>query len=1264
MQAITEKKEEALREIDQKTFESLQDIAEAKSQNTKNLKATQTQTVENPTTLSEKEKKELQSYLIDLYRKDYLKTDLSPLLPGVEIDLEKVYVPLKMERRRGNSVKTTNIHSLHGVFHCKRIQAKTIFISGDAGMGKTTFCRKLISEWCHAHSTSSDISGNTQKHRGTFLSITSQKNISDHTESSSGSSSSVSADGKIVADVHDTADLIGTTLTDKYKVMKQFDFLFFVSLRDTYKERSVEEMTLNQLLRTKKMREHFKFLVENETEKILYILDGLDEWTPQTPLPKHPNVTKGLPVSSLDGHFTTLFTSRPWKVEMLRPKLREYDFDLSIIGIEKTDSKRLVWLIFDEIISDKDEIDTNAVMFLQEVEKMEMECLCSVPLLLKLLICLWEKDQELADSQTGIYSSIISKLCSLAVKRFSDNDKFQHWVSQLEGKDRILPPSLNHESALLKFAALMYTLGKFSFENISHKSQGGALVFKDKDLTDHGLSEAEYELSLKIGLLSKKKVIGSLKMSPVRCISFMHKTFQEYFAALYISMVFEQNRTVDEKVREYFTSSETIMGLLRVITFVKEMCPALIDKATEQVGINEKDFIITIEESKLTLQANLNNNTKLVAEFFMTYQVHEILVKSSNFGIYYLRPQMEMRNLEVLEFHTVKMTSSALKRMLESLPETSSGVSLKLCHVVVRNPRSGLDYIHVSITLNNLKSIEIDFMNMCGIETQFSKHMKTIDCVKYHEVDMNEKELEQLLGSIRDTDKDIVLMFNDIHLKNVRNEDSNILSQTINRTTNFQEFSFETKYLKGVTFFWSGKQLSCMNMRFSEATKPVDELCVLMERVILDGDLATIFTIKTNDSFQKTNSLKLINIEIKDNVLCELLQNEKMVRLRSLQLYNITITQTSSHTQQLALPCEVLGIKRGNIFNNMSIRFSKAVSSISVENVTMPIKCCLELLSGVKREHCKLELRNVSFTNILHSLHGPSNSESNINGTLCSESLAICQTDRAEIENDLNEALVWIILGSNIDSFTLDSIFWTNTCSSGEHIDLKEVYHSKCQGNLQSRQMLKSLYLRRISLTEKCLCSLFDYISSASVRPALAFFGGPEVHFEFGPDMTDIRLEDLTLTTHAFSVLIGSRYGVRNKFRENILSVVLDNITLIDTFNSYTEVTCKFPRILTIKRTNLLDLAVLFRSDSDALQYSHLTEILFENVTLTEKALCKMNESAREVFPSVEVELDDDNTANCKTIKRMRLRGLDDPLPELIGSGLFASTIDIKRTNI
>ncbi|XP_053373350.1 uncharacterized protein LOC128546572 [Mercenaria mercenaria] len=1322
MEAIAEKKEEALRDIDKKTLESLQDIAKATTQNQKILATTQTQTVENPTTLSDKEKQELQSYLIDLYRKDYLKTDLSPLLPEVEIDVEKVYVPLKMERRRGNSAETTYIHSLDELFYCDDEQAKTIYISGDAGIGKTTFCRKLILEWCRAHSMSSHIfnsisSENTQQETDAFASITSQENKADHIGSnydknstrrrsdssdesdyflyesddnlfdsanSSGSSSPVLTDEEIVADVYDIAKTFETAVIDKDKstVMKQFIFLFFISLRDTYKERSVEEMAQNQLLKTKKMRELFKILVANEPENMLYILDGLDEWAPPTPLPKHPNVTKGLPLSSCEGKFTILFTSRPWKVETLRPKLGEYDFDVNILGIEKTASKDLVWLIFEEITSDKDEIDTSAVLFLQEVEKMNIECLSSVPLLLKLLVCLWEKDHELADSQTGIYSSIISKLCSLAIKRNSDNDKFQSWISQLEGKNCTFPPSLYKHPVLLKFSALMYTLGKLSFENISPNIQGGALVFKDKDLTDHGVSEAEYELSLMIGLLSQKKVIGSLKMSPTRCISFMHKTFQEYFAALYISMVFQQNMTIVEKMRKYFSSSETIIHVLKVLTFVKEMCPALTDKVTEQIDIHEKDFIVTIERSKLTLQTNMNNNTKLVTEFFMTYQIRDISVKSSDFGKHALHFQMEMRNLQVLELHSVKMTPSAFKQMLECLPETSNGVFLKLCHVVVKNPRSGDANVHVSVTLNNLKSIEIDFMNMCGIEVQFSEHMKTMDRVKYHDVDMNEKELEQLLEHIPDSDQDIFLILSELRLKNVINVDSNTLIKRVKQSLNFKECPFETEHFRGVTFYWSKKKLTCKYIWFSEAATPVDDLFSLMKHVILD--VTTVVRIKTGDSFQNTTlhyresdlvviwlgtelcitALMLTYIKIKDNELCELLQNEKLDRLISLELNNITVTHTSSHTQQLALACKTLKIHRGNIFSNITIRVSKAVSSIFVTDVTMTLKC-FELLSDTKRDHCQFEFKNVLFTNILHSIHDSSKKQTNMQDA---ESLAILRRDRAKIENDLNETLVRILLDSNIESFVLDNT--TLTCSS-RHIGLKEVvlHHSRFWANPKGRNM----YLKRVSSTESTLCLFFNsssiqrfqhrlILDTITVTDASKGLAGKQLAVAVRDltikqtnlnkiilrrlsAMMDVCLEDVTLTVTAFRALL-ERPDVAHK-HENISSIVLNNITLAETNNTYEVVKYDCSNNLTIKNTNLLDVSIIF-SPKERFHFlrsmqSHTAKILLEDVTMTEEAYRQMRRNVWYLTLSrFSEELDDHNmeystvgSVKRKTIKRM-----------------------------
>ncbi|XP_045169476.2 uncharacterized protein LOC123532177 [Mercenaria mercenaria] len=1000
LEAIAEKKEEVIAEIDRKTFESIKRITETEKQ----IQFTQTDKISG--TISDLEKQELQRYLVDLYRKGYLKTDLSPLMPEEEVDVDKVFVPLKMLKRTGNKPDAKPVRTLNDIFFCGNKHANCIYVSGDAGIGKTTLCRKLISEWCHFHSTNHIP---TEKGGENYPMLTKTQSIYVNSIKDSNSdnisffSENVPIRRRSDSD-DDRAFLSDDNLTDteysseesesegqvvheennyRESALKQFYYLFFISLRDTNKERTIEEMVCSQLLRKQTLQERFKIALIEEPARCLFILDGLDEWIPPFPLPTHPTVTRGLPVSSGEDNFTKLFTSRPWKVELLRPNLSDEDLDISIKGIRKSGAECLVKNVFNELKTNKDEVELSTVIFLHKLREMNIECLDSVPLLLKLLVCVSEGDGEFADTQLGIYSSVISKLRFLAVERNKNNDRFESLVSQVERENCELPACLKKYPLCRLFSSLIHSLGRLSFETIFHKNSETALVFKDEDLTRYGISKAENELSMQIGLLSKKKVIGVSKMYPVRCVSFVHKTFQEYFAALYVAVSYEQDMTIVERTRGRCTTIENILDISKVFYFIKDINPSVLSRITGDIEINDKQVCLTIKRNQLTLRTNTNINTLLVAELFMSSEILSILVHDSDFGIHALRIATPMINLESLEFDSVEMTHSAFRETVESMPNTSSGVSVKFHNVAFK--RVFMQSVECQvITCKHLRSIEVYFMNICGLELRFSETLTTLKCAKFYMVTMNEKELVRLLYSISNTNHDVIVIFDDIDLRSTVSEDSNSLTQFLTKNTNLKEFAYETKHVRSVTFRCSGSTVNCLSLKLDEVAGNGDMCLMYLKDKIENHSDATVVHImsiehkKTPDMLdfgpgfaiirlgcinKYIYVLHLTNLTMTGEALRDILQEPQFETLVSIQLDNINTGEISSKKMYLHFKCHTLVMKRMDMCG-IQLSLSRSASSLSLVDVTLGVEDFLQLLYSIKEimKHVTLELENISLT--------------------------------------------------------------------------------------------------------------------------------------------------------------------------------------------------------------------------------------------------------------------------------------------------------------
>ncbi|XP_045169468.2 uncharacterized protein LOC123532160 isoform X2 [Mercenaria mercenaria] len=1238
MQAISEKKDESLAEIDQKTFESLERMREIQKAET--VKDTNTQTEDTLThtntdtstknvknaepycvsavtdskTLSDLEKQELQSYLIDMYRKNYLKTDLSPLVPEEEVDVDKLYVPLKITRRIGNTLEIEHVCSINDIFYCKTKQAKCIYMSGDAGIGKTTLCRKLISEWCFIHACSPNGSPHIEVGEDIVEENICKLNYTDASQDTLNENScsvipkevlgqkTYDSDDEIYylfdsdADQSDieysseSSDGVGNsnissnqTLREndegklKKMALRQFELLLFISLRDTYKERTIEEMVNTQLLRKRKLQEYFNVFIDNDPEKCLFILDGLDEWIPPSPLPTYPTVTRGLPVSFGEGRFTILFTSRPWKLELLRPKLGEYDLDVTIHGIEGSDIKHLVKLIFDQIISNKDDVEMKTVMFQYELKKRHIECLCKVPLLTKLLVCLWEKDNELADTVTGIYSSVISKLCSVAHRQNDGSDIIQSLMSQLDKIKVSLPPCLNQYCVCRKFSTLINALGKLSFETLYKAGSKTTFVFIDTDLINHGISEAEYELSLRIGLLSKKRIIGIKKMSPVRCVSFIHKTFQEYFAAAYISMNFEQDVTIQEKLRHSFRSTNNILDVLNVLDFIKSMNPSIICRLTKNTEMNEEKFSLSIKTNILTLKAELNNNTKMIAELLMSNQIHSILVHSSKLGIHSLRFPM-MENLDVIEFDSVEMTHSSFREMLESIPESPRGVSVKFRNIAFKKAFSRKKECSVLITCKTLRSVAICFMNICGLKILFSESAIMLEWVKFHMVTVYETEVLEMLNSIQKTNREVTMTFDEMSLGNTVREDKNIFIKILEKCSNVIEFplNLNAKHLKSVSFLCSDNIFICKNIRVDEMEGKQDHILRHLKNKIEMHDCATIVSQnawKFNDpgfaivglsyDAQCIHSLQLGNITVKDSVLCELLSESTFRDLSSLQLDSIVINETTCQKKKLSLDCPYLKLRKVDLCDIPLFLYCIGISSVYLVNITTAKEDFFNFLNGLGTYSLKyLEIDNISLINRLAICRRTSNKgrlmEYDVERDLTLRSMSyhlnvvnICLKHIIMAENDLSAMLEYFKY-SYIYKLVLDNVVAKET--------------SELCGQLGGTNV-QNLLLTDTTLKSICILTV-----------------------------QELCLSDISLTDEAFQYLLSGMETTTLK---------LDKIIIRNTSPSETIIECKGLTNLVIERTDLVSILIY--------SFGTLETLRLADVSVTENAFCALLENGGKI---------------------------------------------------
>ena len=138
----------------------------------------------------------------------------------------------------------------------------------------------------------------------------------------------------------------------------------------------------------------------------------------------------------------------------------------------------------------------------------------------------------------------------------AETDKFQCLQSQIYCKA--------HMELLSKLATLAYN-------TLFTDNKESSLVF-DRRIAKKYLTDQQIEMSLAVGILTQEKVIGKISIRQSH-ISFIHKTFQEYLAALYVALSPGMVTNVEEKIKRVCCSIEKILEMSQIFMFLSGLCP-------------------------------------------------------------------------------------------------------------------------------------------------------------------------------------------------------------------------------------------------------------------------------------------------------------------------------------------------------------------------------------------------------------------------------------------------------------------------------------------------------------------------------------------------------------------------------------------------------------------------------------------------------------------------------------------------------------------
>ncbi|XP_060581723.1 uncharacterized protein LOC132738274 [Ruditapes philippinarum] len=440
----------------------------------------------------EKAKSELQGDLIKFYRKRCSSIPLSPLLEEMETQLAGFYVmpdivEVKQKSLTSHGEEKTPIESLKDMFSTGRGDQQEIYLSADAGFGKTAFSKYLAITWCQAHCRDENYA---------------------------------------------------CFKDDELKCLFDFTFIFLVLLRDCTSVCNIDDMIEQQI--TENLPSAASLDEVLRREKCLIILDGLDEWT-------HPDnsycskLSEKIPHRFVRDNCIILTTTRPWKLGVSNLKLTQINKKVELVQLCTDSSRQLKENAIRKMtgVHDDGVLKSKTWDFNKEIRDRGLEHMQSIPLLLMYVVCLWCNKIPIGNSYYEIYTNIIEFLLSRT------SSKHPEVQPSRESSTSEIPEYFRSHKFCKHFYSLITSLAELAYQTLFNETRENTLVF-DRTVAEKYLKEDDMKLSLLSGILSESRS-KTLVNENIK-VSFSHKTVQEFFAAIFISShsVLEKCRNIQD----------------------------------------------------------------------------------------------------------------------------------------------------------------------------------------------------------------------------------------------------------------------------------------------------------------------------------------------------------------------------------------------------------------------------------------------------------------------------------------------------------------------------------------------------------------------------------------------------------------------------------------------------------------------------------------------------------------------------------------------
>lgn len=361
------------------------------------------------------------------------------------------------------------------------------------------------------------------------------------------------------------------------KILLEYSHLFYISLGNVPKDTSIEELVLELF------KDTHSSVVQNilKEQRCLILLDDVNlsqrYFKHTTKLVRssktlHPNSTiliTAYPMDLADSHFTAL----------------EIQCVIELKGIKQETVRDFASKVFSAICRNYRQ-KSSLEMFLVQMNLPVLKNIKHVPVIINLAIGVWLKQGKDFRSRTDLYTNIILEMLSLDKVR-GQSVNFCRYFHPAE------VPSFLRNCKMTFSLPLFFRLGRFSYELFT--KHGDLYVFDEQLLIE----------SIGSALLSVCKGCGLFKEKFYK-MSFIHQSFQEYFAGVYISMHGNSRRS--KLLLDICSKRNNVPKYRDIFQFVGGLCPLevfTVIEAVEQMHIDISEMSI---DDKTDMFERFSNN--------------------------------------------------------------------------------------------------------------------------------------------------------------------------------------------------------------------------------------------------------------------------------------------------------------------------------------------------------------------------------------------------------------------------------------------------------------------------------------------------------------------------------------------------------------------------------------------------------------------------------------------------------------------------------